>query len=194
MGKLRRSCTQVRITALLSLVGILCALTWTVPSALAGISANPGVRPSNSDIYSDTPLNVNIVQKSKLHLGQGQTPSLGDELILSADLSFRRSIVGRLDGIFTTTRVERLSPSTVLESSVGLFTITFPSGQLTLQFFQRDDHQQIIQFAVTGGTGVFSYTAGQGTLTKTSDTTGIIRLHLLRMGIQEAGSPPGGRS
>ena len=183
MGKLTGARLRVKITALVGAAGILCALTWAVPSALAGISSNPRVRPADPGRYNDTSLQVTIVQKDKLHLGHGPAPSLGDELIISADLSSRGTPVGRLDGIFTTTRVENPNPDTEIESSVGQFTITLPVGQLTLQFFQFDDHQQVIRFAITGGTGGFAHASGQGTLTKTSDTTGVIHLALLTVPI-----------
>jgi hypothetical protein len=179
MWKLGTSRNQLKIAGLLSVISTLCALAWALPPAVANAPATPQANHLKANMYNNWPLKVNIVQKNKLHWGNGQAPNLGDELILTADLSFRGSTVGRLDGTITTTRVESSSGSQVIESSQGLFTITLALGQLTLQFFQRDDHQDAIQFAVTGGTGAFQHTGGDGTLVKTGENTGVIQLDLV---------------
>jgi hypothetical protein len=64
----------------------------------------------------------------------------------------------------------------VVESQ-GIFTLRLPDGQLSIQFIQLRDDEQVLPVAVTGGSGVFRGAGGDGTITK-GNNSGVVKLHL----------------
>ncbi|MCW7940621.1 hypothetical protein AAW14_00775 [Streptomyces hygroscopicus] len=85
-------------------------------------------------------------------------------------------MIGVADGTFTTTRVTGSGHNSVVESQ-GIFTLRLTGGQLTIQFVQLRDDEQVLPVVVTGGSGVFRGAGGDGTITK-GNNSGVIRLHL----------------
>ncbi|MET7898951.1 hypothetical protein [Streptomyces mirabilis] len=119
---------------------------------------------------------MQFAQVKKLNLGGPPGPSLGDEMILSLDVFQNGRKIGVGDGTFTTTRVTGSGPNSVVQSQ-GIFTLRLPAGQLSIQFIQLRDNEQVLPVVVTGGSGVFRGAGGDGTITK-GNNSGVIRLHL----------------
>ncbi|MDX3755247.1 MULTISPECIES: hypothetical protein [Streptomyces] len=130
--------------------------------------------PNRGDCFVE--FGVQFAQVKKLNLGGPPGPSLGDEMILSLDVFQNGRKIGVGDGTFTTTRVTGSGPNAVVESQ-GIFTLRLPDGQLSIQFIQLRDNEQILPVAVTGGSGVFRGAGGDGTITK-GNNSGVVRLHL----------------
>lgn len=70
-------------------------------------------------------------------------------MILSLDVFQNGRKIGVGDGTFTTTRVTGSGPNAVVESQ-GIFTLRLRDGQLSIQFIQLRDNEQILPVAVTG--------------------------------------------
>ena len=124
----------------------------------------------------DDSFRVTAVSNQSEEIDLGATgESLGDQIVFSDDVYKHGRLIGSLDGVCTTTRVD-----TEAFHLHCVVTLTLPKGQLALQDTIRfdEDFDDRFTIAITGGTGRYDASAGEAHVRFVSDTETKIKVEL----------------
>ncbi|MER7765820.1 hypothetical protein [Kitasatospora sp. NPDC096140] len=135
--------------------GTLAAVLLCGPSAVA---AGPPADHGPSGQQKTFTLLAQVTRESLLHLGTGDAPSQGDQIVFAEDLLRDGEKVGHGGGACTVTFLARPGAG---EAQCQV-TTALPGGQLTTQGLQSFADHVLGEFdvAITGGTGDFRSAGG----------------------------------
>lgn len=131
---------------------------------------------TSANASGDDSFRVTAVSNQFEEIDLGATgESLGDQIVFTDDVYKHERLIGSLDGVCTTTRVDTdgLNQQCVV-------TLTLPKGQLTAQGTIRfdEDFDDSFTIAITGGTARYDDAAGEAHVRFVSDTETKIKVEL----------------